>query len=49
MVAYGLDLGWIMPQYASWIVNWGDNVLSEPKTTPSTTVFMPVVYLSFRP
>lgn len=48
-VAYGLDLGWILPQYSGWIVNWGDDVVSAPKSPPPTTVFAPVVYLSFRP
>ena len=48
-VAYGLDLGWIMPQYSGWIVNWGDDVVSAPKSPPPTTVFAPVVYVSFRP
>ena len=49
VVAYGVDLGWIMPQYTGWIVNWGDDVVSAPKEPPPTTVFAPIVYLSFRP
>jgi hypothetical protein len=49
VVAYGVDLGWIMPQYTGWIVNWSDDVVSAPKEPPPTTVFAPIVYLSFRP
>lgn len=49
VVAYGVDLGWIMPQYTGWIVNWSDDVISAPKEPPPTTVFAPIVYLSFRP
>lgn len=44
-VRLGFDVRFLMPQYSSFMIDWGDDINATPESTPSTLVIMPTVQL----
>ena len=46
-VSAGIDMRWTLPMYDEWIFNWGDNIVADPVSEPSSVIFTPMAVLTF--